>query len=160
MTFIGIDPGLSGSIAIHSDTIEILKMPEEHDKDVLVDIIKSFSDKGPVKVIIEKQITKQVQSMKPCPKCRAMIPYLHPQKGVRTSLINYGIILGILISMKIPYEEVDGSKWKKYYKLEGGGKKASIALAKQLFPEYAKQIGSDDNKAEAMLLADYGRRQC
>ena len=98
--------------------------------------------------------------MKPCPRCKSMIQYLHPQKGVRTSLINYGIILGILISMKIPYEEVDGSKWKKYYKLEGGGKKASIALAKQLFPEYAKQIGSDDNKAEAMLLADYGRRQC
>lgn len=161
MIYVGIDPGLNGAISIHADKIDIIKMPEEHEKDKLVDIISSLSSlNDDVRVIIEKQITKQVPCMKPCPKCHSLIPSMHPQKGIRTSLVNYGIIIGIMISLKIPYEEVDGVRWKKYFKLEGGGKKASIALAKQLFPTYAKQIGSDDNKAEAILLAEYGRRQC
>jgi hypothetical protein len=75
-------------------------------------------------------------------------------------LTNYGIIIGILISLEIPFEEVDGTVWKKYFKLEKKGKPASIKLAKQFFPELIKTIKSDDNIAEAILLAEYGRRCC
>jgi len=89
-----------------------------------------------------------------------MIPHRYPQQGVHTSLTNYGIIIGLLTAFGVPFEEVDGSVWKKYFKLEKLGKPASIKLAKQLFPELIQTIRSNDNIAEALLLAEYGRRCC
>ncbi len=157
--FVGIDPGKKGAIAIMTEEPTIFKMPQEENREDLVSILSNIKDIG-AKVIIEKQITKQMIGKMPCPKCKALIPYRYPQKGVHTSLTNYGIIIGILISLEIPFEEVDGTKWKKYFKLEKKGKPASIKLAKQLFPELIKIIKSDDNIAEAILLAEYGRRCC
>lgn len=157
--FVGIDPGKKGAIAIMTEEPTIFKMPQEENREDLVSILKNIKDIG-AKVIIEKQITKQMVGKMPCPKCKALIPYRYPQKGVHTSLTNYGIIIGILISLEIPFEEVDGTNWKKYFKLEKKGKPASIKLAKQLFPELIKTIKSDDNIAEAILLAEYGRRCC
>lgn len=159
MIYTGIDPGKAGAIAIMGDEPIIHKMPAEENREDLVSILQEIKNKGS-KVIIEKQITKQMIGQKPCPKCKSMLPYRYPQKGIHTSLVNYGTIIGILLSNSIPFEEVDGSTWKKYFKLEKGGKAASIKLAKQLFPDLIPVIKSDDNIAEAILLAEYGRRCC
>lgn len=156
---VGIDPGLQGAIAIMHEAPVIHKMPPEECKEELTAIMEEIKATG-YKVIIEKQITKQVRGMKPCPVCKRKIPYMYPQKGVHTTLINYGILIGMMHSMQIPFEEVDGTKWKKYFKLEKLGKPGSIKLAKQLFPDLTKTIKSDDNIAEAILIAEYGRRQC
>ena len=84
--FVGIDPGKKGAIAIMTEEPTIFKMPQEENREDLVSILKNIKDIG-AKVIIEKQITKQMIGKMPCPKCKALIPYRYPQKGVHTSLM-------------------------------------------------------------------------
>jgi len=85
--------------------------------------------------------------------------YQYQQKGIANSHINYGILLGVIIDKGIPYEEISSQEWKKYFNLIGEDKKSSIAKAKQLFPDVTDLIGNNDNIAEAILIAEYGRRK-
>ena len=57
--FVGIDPGKKGAIAIMTEEPTIFKMPQEENREDLVSILKNIKDIG-AKVIIEKQITKQM----------------------------------------------------------------------------------------------------
>lgn len=162
MTFVGIDPGNKGAITILLDGGPIIyKMPEEHNRENLCDIMREIGlIPGDKKVVIEKQIIMPMSGKKPCPRCRALIPYMYNQKGIATTFRNYGVLLGMMMLLQIPFEEVDGTIWKKYFKLSKLGKEGSIKLAKQLFPSLSLEIGEDDNKAESILLAEYGRRVC
>lgn len=157
MTYLGIDPGLTGGIAvINSIETEVHPMPKDFNKEELVAYLRKWVAID-CKVIIEKQFLKPCFVNKPCYKCHAPNKTAILQKGVMTSLTNYGIIIGILISLEIPYEEVESAKWKKYFKLSSD-KKLSIKKAKELFPHLANTIKNHDGMAEALLIGDYGRR--
>ena len=53
--------------------------------------------------------------------------------------------------------KVTPQKWKKYFGLDKD-KKKSIELAKKLFPDVSKFLtASKDGRAEALLIAEYGR---
>lgn len=162
MTYIGIDPGNKGAIAIlePDKPMVIYKMPAEHQREELLKLMETIAAYPFPKVAIEKQILKPVGGKKPCPFCKKPISYAYMQAGVATTFRNYGILLGLMYAYRIPYEEIDGSTWKKLFKLTKLGKEGSIKLAKQFFPYLSEEIGEDDNKAEAALLAEYGRRQC
>lgn len=158
--YMGIDPGMKGAFAVMAETPAIYKMPEEECKEELQEILEDFIKTHPNgKVIIEKPIIVPMKGTKPCPKCKTRVPYTYMQKGIYRGLTNYGIIIGMLLTLRIPFEEVNGTTWKKHFSLQKQGKAGSIKLAKQLFPELIEEIGKDDNVAEAILLADYGRRQ-
>lgn len=159
MKYIGIDPGLKGAIvSIDSEdrTVKAYKMPSIDNYEEVKTILQELYV-APAKVIIERPILKPHIIMKPCPRCKNLSPVKVLQKGVMTSLINYGILLGTLISAGIPFEEVIPAKWKKYFKLEGD-KKKSIRLAKELFPDAIDDINYHDGIAEAILISEYGRR--
>ncbi len=70
----------------------------------------------------------------------------------------YGVIKGVLATLEIPYSLVTPSKWKRHFSL-GRDKSASRQLATRLFPKNADDFkrAKDDGRAEAVLIAQWGR---
>jgi len=160
--YIGIDPGKQGFIAIL------------HDDD------SGFLEELPFKPVPngsrnETRIDGR-KFRKMIPSIRSTVILEKTQSyGVRPHTMfdmgqTRGIIVGILDDCMMPLIEVTPQQWKKHFGLPQGrepgetkaearkrAKKASIALAKKMFPRFAKQIGENDNKAEALLLARYGK---
>ncbi|SMO61550.1 hypothetical protein SAMN06269117_11446 [Balnearium lithotrophicum] len=146
---VGIDPGKKGGVAFipflpsaEGKSVEVFPMP---DTSTLADLL--FERRGEIyRCFVEKQ-------------------HPYPKQGAVSSgnlMKHYGQILGILIALHIPFEEVPpqrwqafihGSKHKKRPRKEK--KKKSIEKAKQMFP--GVQIKSD-GPAEALLIAEYGRK--
>lgn len=151
MNIIGIDPGKEGAIAIlGSQAIELRDCPmmgKGIDALGIVALFAQHKENGSF-VAIEK-----AQSM--------------PGQGV-VSVFNYGLgyglYLGVLSALKIPFQEVHPQAWKKEFGLIGKGKDESIRMARQLFmdsPEVLEklQFKKDHGRAEALLIAEYGRRK-
>lgn len=90
----------------------------------------------------------------------------------------YGVLQGLLVALRIPYHLVPPKTWQKeiwinedkVWKNSGGektvdNKATSINAAKRLFPEedFRRSVrcrNVDDNKCDATLIAEYGRRKC
>lgn len=100
-------------------------------------------------------------------KCYCVLERVHamPGQGV-TSMFNmgenYGFIQGFLSANKIPFELITPQKWKREYGVTAD-KNTSIAVCQRLFPNVdlrrnPKCRVAHDGKAEALLIAEYGRR--
>ena len=78
--------------------------------------------------------------------------------------LNYGVLIGICAGLGIPIEIVHPKTWKKAMLSDTTKDKgASVLRAQQLFPgvnlkRTERCKGPDDGMAEALLLAEYGRR--
>lgn len=159
MIIVGIDPGKYGGVAIINtvdNTASVSKLPDDafpEDQKSLFTYLGEVS----ARVYIEKPIILPHTIKKPCPKCHASIITRVMQQGILSSLISYGRLLGLIVACNIAYEEVDSAKWKKYFKLDKD-KKKSIGLAKQFWPSLINEIKNHDGMAEALLLAEYGKR--
>lgn len=149
-TIVGIDPGAAGAIAQISPVVAVWRMPRS-DR-ALVDLLQMF-DPATTRVYIER-----AQAM--------------PQKAARdatrgfetgTSMfsygVGYGLIRGVLAARRLWYREVPSATWKAGLGLWRQPKSASIEKARELFPDAARQIGRSDGKAEALLIAEWGRRK-
>lgn len=139
MTYIGIDPGQTGGIAwIRDGKAAAEKMPET-ERDVL-DLLSGIASEGPCIAILEK-----VHSM--------------PGQGVSSTFAfgqGYGALKMALIALGIPHDHVTPQTWQKSMKcLTGGDKNVSKARAQELFPS----IKVTHAKADALLMAEYARRQ-
>ena len=153
MRIIGIDPGLSGGIAILEDSKvkEIFDMPVMADgkknkrqlnSAFLVQLIKeNIEDVESTAVIVE-----QVNAM--------------PGQGV-TSMFNFGqtfgAIKGICAALSLPIFFVRPAKWKKHFELINSSKDASRTKAIEMYPSIAEQLSKkkDVNKSDAILIARY-----
>ena len=153
MKIIGIDPGLSGAIAIleNNQVLNIFDMPvmsegkknkRQLNSALLVDLIKeNIQLNEEVSVVVE-----QVNAM--------------PGQGV-TSMFNFGqsfgILKGICSAMQLPMYFVRPAKWKKYFNLINLEKDASRARAIEIFPYFSSQLSrkKDSNKADAILIASF-----
>ena len=155
MLFIGIDPGISGSICFFQDgkIIDVVEMPimaegKKNKKQVngsqifneISERIKNINKKD-VKVVIE-----QVSAM--------------PGQGV-TSMFNFGqsfgILKGICSAMQLSMYFVRPAKWKKYFNLINSEKDASRTRAIEIFPYFSSHLSrkKDSNKADAILIASF-----
>ena len=155
MIVVGIDPGLSGAIAIleNNKVLNIFDMPvmaegkknkrQANGSQIFNEISKRINtlEKKQIKVVIE-----QVSAM--------------PGQGV-TSMFNFGqsfgILKGICSSMQLPMYFVRPAKWKKYYNLINTQKDASRTRAIEIFPYFSSQLSKkkDSNKADAILIANF-----
>ncbi len=155
MLIAGIDPGKSGTLfvcgsdrsyKIHPTETIGTKRPE-YDMGKMVQALKDYM---PELVVIEQQ-----QAM--------------PKQGVSSSYaIGYGFGLwrGIIAALGLRVLIVRPVVWKKLMLAglpKGDTKAASIIAAQRLFPgvdlkRTPKCKGPDHNIAEALLLAEYGRR--
>ena len=153
MLVIGIDPGLSGAIAILEDkkVLNILDMPvmtegQKNKRQInsaqLVNIIKKNIHKtDEISVVVE-----QVNAM--------------PGQGV-TSMFNFGqtfgAIKGVCAALELPIFFIRPSKWKKHFELINSSKDASRTKAIEMYPSLSDKLSKkkDVNKSDAILIARY-----
>jgi hypothetical protein len=156
--FIGIDPGFLGALAviegrngdatyqIHDAPILDVAGRRQMRVDVMVDILGQWRDRPEVvRVFIER-----VHSM-PGSSGRSMFVFGE----------GYGIWQGIAGAFRYAIERVEPARWKGRM-MDGMGKDKDAARfrAALLFPLLAEQFKrkQDDGRAEALLIAEYGRR--
>jgi crossover junction endodeoxyribonuclease RuvC len=155
MIIVGIDPGVTGAVAIITDArgvngiidtpvMEVLrnrKKRQEYQPAAMVGILKA----GPV----DHAFIEQVSAM--------------PGQGV-TSMFGFGkgfgIWLGIIAALGIPYTLVTPQSWKKALMAGQADKDAGRLRACQLYPGVAHLLArkKDIGRADALLIAEYGRR--
>lgn len=160
MIFIGIDPGLSGAVGVLGadedamlqlvfDTPTVLVEGETTKRKYLTAsmalLLEPYADKQNVLAILEN-----VHSM--------------PKQGVASSFSfgeGKGMWEGILAAYRIPTELVSPQRWKKAIMADQGKEKSAARFkAMQLFPNLAEhfKLVKHDGRAEALLMAEYGRR--
>lgn len=155
MIIVGIDPGMSGAIAILDNRgLSLFDMPTfdlgSKKKRRRIDMAKvaaflRLHGHGSIAYI------EKAQSM--------------PGQGVASTFgygITYGALLAILTCLQIPYTEVHPRTWKKVMlsDVDKSSKDASRMRAKQIWPDDPRfDRKKDEHRAEAALIAEYGRRQ-
>ena len=153
MKIIGIDPGLSGAIAIMQEkkVINLVDMPimsegkknkRQLNSAQLVKIIKeNIENNDEIAVIVEN-----VSAM--------------PGQGV-TSMFNFGqtfgAIKGICAALELPIFFVRPSKWKKHFDLLNSSKDSSRTKVIEMYPSLSNQLTKkkDVNKSDAILIARF-----
>jgi len=72
----------------------------------------------------------------------------------------YGLWVGLLATLGIPYETVRPNDWKREFGLLSQEKGASRVRAQELFPAATKHLTliKHHNRADALLIAQYGLR--
>ena len=153
MKIIGIDPGLSGAIAImkNNKVIDIFEMPvmaegkknkRQLNSAQLVKLIKeNIEANEEVSVVVE-----QVNAM--------------PGQGV-TSMFNFGqtfgAIKGVCAALGLPIFFVRPLKWKKHFELINSSKDSSRTKAIEMYPLLSNDLAKkkDVNKSDAILIARF-----
>jgi crossover junction endodeoxyribonuclease RuvC len=147
MMFIGIDPGMSGAIAAIDDHCDILLLadcPKNNDSREMASIISESLGYNEAIVAIEKPTAFKMG---------------------RTSALNYGtnygIWLGLFSAGDLRIEIVTPQKWQKglLSKTDGAGKERSLKVARRLFPDANLKYKKHHGRADALLIADWLRRQ-
>jgi len=153
MKIIGIDPGLSGGIAVleNNKVLDIFDMPvmsegkknkRQLNSAQLVKLIKdNISKNEEVSVVVE-----QVNAM--------------PGQGV-TSMFNFGqtfgAIKGVCAALGLPIFFVRPAKWKKHFELINSSKDSSRTKAIEMYPSLSDNLArkKDVNKSDAILIARF-----
>ncbi len=153
MKIIGIDPGLSGAIAIleNNKVLNIFEIPvmsegkknkRQLNSAQLVRLLKeNISENEEVSIVVE-----QVNAM--------------PGQGV-TSMFNFGqtfgAIKGVCAALSLPIYFVRPSKWKKHFELINSSKDASRTKVIEMYPHLSDQLSKkkDVNKSDAILIARF-----
>ena len=153
MKIIGIDPGLSGAIAIleNNKVLNLFDIPvmsegkknkKQLNSALLVSLLKeNISSDDEIAVVVE-----QVNAM--------------PGQGV-TSMFNFGqtfgAIKGICAALNLPIFFVRPSKWKKHFELINSSKDSSRTKAIEMYPKLSNELArkKDVNKSDAILIARF-----
>lgn len=153
MDYGGIDPGLSGAIAIISNgRVEIEDTPT--DMEVIGGKNRRVYDPAAMNdliVIIPSHVKMCLEKVRPMPTFGA-------------SNFTFGMGLAYwamaLVSNKVSWQTVSPQQWKKDMGLIGSDKRASRALAIKLFPRDAHYFArvKDHDRADATLIAEWLRR--
>lgn len=147
---IGIDPGINGGIAVVSHGIANgIDLPRLGQHDLDLDALQEW-------LTHECSIRHGNVPMVILEKAHAM-----PKQGV-VSVFNYGKVYGELWALCIirgyRIHEVSPRVWKGKMGLRSKDKDDARRMAIQLFPEVDLKLKKDHHRAEALLLAEYGRR--
>ena len=153
MKIIGIDPGLSGAIAVleNSKVINIFDIPvmsegkknkRQLNSALLVGLLKENINSGEEVAIVVEQVNAM------------------PGQGV-TSMFNFGqtfgALKGICAALELPIFFVRPSKWKKHFELINSSKDASRTKVIEMYPKLSSQLEKkkDVNKSDAILIARF-----
>jgi len=142
MIYIGIDPGISGSICwLTPDNITFL------------DDVKGVSMAKHSEHIVG------IESQTYSPR----------QRGAGTNMFNYGKLIGHLEAYGLSYEKVAPRNWYKFYRISSGlayseRKKATATIMGELYPEqkhllYGPKGGLLDGRSDALAIAHFLREQ-
>ena len=143
-TYIGIDPGKSGALALLTEDGQCTVVPFQ--ESAYTAILKAAS--GPSSVCCLEKVGAM------------------PGQGV-VSMFNFGhnlgYIEGLLQAFDIPYQLVPPQTWKKEFCVTSD-KNTSSEVCRKLFPHVSllptsRSRKPSDGMAEAMLMAEYARRR-
>jgi crossover junction endodeoxyribonuclease RuvC len=148
---LGVDPGLTGALAVLSTdgSLELVA-----DLPIVRDRSLAWVDGGALQSMLLGAIGGR-QSRAVIERVSAM-----PRQGVASSFqfgVGFGSILSVLQALHIRIEFVTPVVWKKSYGLSKD-KHASLHKARLMFPTVELHLAKHDGRAEALLIADYGRR--
>ena len=153
MRIIGIDPGLSGAIAILEDK----KIEELFDMPVMPDGKKNKRQLN--SALLVKLIKDNIKDLEDTVMIVEQVNAM-PGQGV-TSMFNFGqtfgAIKGICAALGLPIFFVRPAKWKKHFELINSSKDASRTKAIEMYPSISEQLSKkkDVNKSDALLIARY-----
>lgn len=151
---IGIDPGLSGAVAIiHDDgKVAIVDTPTT----LIKKGKKSKHDYLPVQMA-DILGSREV--------CHVFIESVHAMPGQGSVSMfrfgeGYGLWIGIIAALGLPHTKVTPQAWKKALMAGIKDKDASRQRAQELFPQCVAELSrkKDIGRADALLIAEYGRR--
>lgn len=159
--FIGIDPGLSGAIAvIENGDLYVFDMP-----------VLEYDISGKKK---RKELNVgKLAGLLDVANCQAYLEGVAGMPGMGGTQMfafgqSYGMTKAALALKGVPYEIISPQKWKNYFGLKktrgmttSEFKTLSRELAMQKFPARAERFKrkKDDGRAEAALIALYGLEQ-
>lgn len=148
--YMGIDPGEDGCLTV--------LYPDDTTKSF------PFKDHNVIEVLTSPEIKKLLK--------KTILTIEEPQtfgrgSNPKTLLVlgkNYGYLTGVLETLDIAYMRVYPKDWKKFYKITGLPKSASIDKVHELYPQAnlirnSRCSTEHDGIADSILIADYGRRQ-
>lgn len=143
---LGIDPGKSGGFAV---------MPIFPS---CTNFVEPFYAE-PVKNQTPADIVHAFERLKEYPLvCFLEKVHSMPKQGVRSTFTfgeNFGMYIGILTALKIPYQTVSPGTWQRSLGcLSKGDKNVTKRKAQELFP----MLTITHATADALLIAEYGRR--
>lgn len=152
MKIVGIDPGLSGAIAVLTEGMPaVYDMPRDMDGVAGGTVYRLLASLEPDEIYIERT-------------------HAMPKNGSKAAYSqgdsNGCLRTAVHILRSAPLIWVPPRKWQTEYSLFGGGftdlerKNRSRWRAQELFPTLADELNrsKDHNRAEALLIAEYGRR--
>ena len=151
--YLGIDPGISGAIAVldeNEDIVQIFDMPT-------LEVVSGKSKKqrvNPQSIVSELRLFKDQRIEALIEQVNAM-----PNQGV-TSMFSFGrslgILEGVLAGLDIPYSLVTPSVWKKRMQVNSS-KDGARELAMRTWSSKSELFKrkKDDGRAEAALMALY-----
>ena len=150
--FLGIDPGLSGALALYdpmTESLETFPMPT----------LKAGT--GSKRVVDELELARMIDSWSQSIK-KVVIERVHamPKQGVTSVFtfgMGYGTLRGIIAANFLPVEYITPQRWKKRLRVPAL-KDGSRARASEIFPKYSDQwnLKKWDVRAEAAMIAYYG----
>jgi len=160
---LGIDPGLSGAVAMIDEDRNIITIQ-------CTPTLVVKKGKGNRTVYVESAMTTIIEACKDSGTIVSIgIENVHamPGQGVTSMFslgLGYGLWIGIISALRLPHTRIEPQTWKKALGIKSGSdKRASVARALQLFPR-AYLMRSDrarvesDGMADALLIAEYTRR--
>ena len=153
MQIIGIDPGLSGGIAILEDN----KVKMLFDMPVMSDGKKNKRQLN--SALLAQLIRDNIKNVEDTAIVVEQVNAM-PGQGV-TSMFNFGqtfgAIKGICAALELPIFFVRPAKWKKHFELINSSKDASRTKVIEMYPSIAERLSrkKDVNKSDAILIARY-----
>jgi crossover junction endodeoxyribonuclease RuvC len=177
MIFLGIDPGLSGALAILSEVQvgegAVGQVPPKWRIETVARVFDTPSctiarnGKNRSEYLIENMRDILMHEAHGDCESFAVLEAVHsmPGQGVSSSFSfgrGLGIWEGLLVGCGIPYAKIAPQTWKKAMMpdMDKSSKDSSRLAAMRLFPQLSDKLSrkKDDGRAEALLLAEYGRR--
>jgi crossover junction endodeoxyribonuclease RuvC len=147
-TFIGVDPGLSGAVAIING-----------DSYFVYDIPTMLKGSGTVKYEINAKGMADIFRTHVASPPMAAIERVNAMPGQGVASVfslgdSFGSCRAVLACQNIPTLYITPITWKKYYKLTSD-KEEARALAIKLFPNAELHLKKHIDRAEALLIANY-----
>ena len=144
MRIVGIDPGVTGALALHAGgrLMDVCDMPVYDGRTDPLGLHELLTTWEPDVVYIE-----HTQPM--------------PRNGNIASFslgLNSGVIIGVVGSMRHPFVRVRPVAWKRKMSVLQKDKNAIRGIVREIYPEWAdtfKRV-KDHNRAEAVLISRYG----
>lgn len=148
MLIYGIDPGKTGAWAAISHTGKYHTCGDMHHTDTY---------------LLIEDIWSEILLSRDGQDCEVVVEEVHsmPRDGVRQAFsfgMAYGGAVALAQRFKSPWHLVRPQMWKKNLGLSSD-KKESLKMARELWPAAPLDRVKDNGRAEALLLAEYWRRQ-